>query len=539
MMNLLIARRLRIALLVMAGLFLAGGKAHAVDGGRFGEVKLVEPQGEVRGFVILFADRGGWTPTDDAVASLLAAEGALVVEVNTDTYLRRLDGLDEKCHWPEGDAESLSRRLQRERGFANYFTPILVGLGEGGTLARVALAEAPAVTIAGAVSLDPTTSIAGRRPLCSTVAASPATDGFSYGPRQNLPGFWVVGWSNGATTAERRAVDALRAAGMPITVHELTGPAGPELAALVRPHLAVAPPASSAIAALPLAILSVDKPSRAMAVFLSGDGGWRDLDKTIAEQLQRDGLPVVGWDSLRYFWSSKTPEQTAVDLAGVLRVYMAKWQATEVALIGYSFGAGVLPFAFDRLPLALRSQVRLLALLGLDRRADFEISPSGWLGAPPSAAALAVLPEMDHVPSALVQCFYGQDEDDSVCPELASRGVELIRTAGGHHFDGDYASLARRIIGGLKRRTEISGFMQMPSVPIALRLCERFGLAVDPGKTTFYIGHEDVIPARTTSGIALLRTRLFAFLWRNAARATAFYHIPPDGVVTLGSQVEM
>ncbi|TPK10203.1 hypothetical protein FJ543_21975 [Mesorhizobium sp. B2-5-7] len=42
-----------------------------------------------------------------------------------------------------------------------------------------------------------------------------------------------------------------------------------------------------------------------MAIVLSGDGGWHDLDKTIAEELQSRGVSVVGRDSVRYFWKKK------------------------------------------------------------------------------------------------------------------------------------------------------------------------------------------------------------------------------------------
>ena len=43
-----------------------------------------------------------------------------------------------------------------------------------------------------------------------------------------------------------------------------------------------------------------------------------ETDKTIAQALQKDGVSVVGWDSLRYFWSEKPPAQTSRDLARVI-----------------------------------------------------------------------------------------------------------------------------------------------------------------------------------------------------------------------------
>jgi type IV secretory pathway VirJ component len=163
-------------------------------------------------------------------------------------------------------------------------------------------------------------------------------------------------------------------------------------------------------------------------------------------------VPVVGWDSLRYFWRRKTPEQTADDLTAVMQTFMAKWHASEVALIGYSFGAAALPFAYNRLPENLRSHVVMVALAGLAKSADFQVSVYGWLGLAPGPAAVPVAPQLARIPAPLMQCFYGQNEDDTACPELASRGVQVIRMPGGHHFGGNYDDLARRIFGDLQRR---------------------------------------------------------------------------------------
>ena len=72
------------------------------------------------------------------------------------------------------------------------------------------------------------------------------------------------------------------------------------------------------------------------------------------------------------------------------------------------------------------------------------------------------------------------------------------------------------------------GFMQSPNLPAALRLCERAGLKLDV-----------LIPSDKLPGMALWRERLFALMSRNAARATAFFHIPLENVVEIGIQVEL
>jgi type IV secretory pathway VirJ component len=455
--------RSAIALIVVLGC--AGASpAYAIYGGSYGEVKIAAPRDQVRGFVIFFSDRNGLTAADDDAAQAISTAGALVAEVDTKAYVNHLNKLDEKCHRLVDDAEWFSRQVQRERGFRNYFTPIVAGVGEGATLAALVLAEASPVTIDGAVSLDPSVTITTRRPICTAASVKARTDGFRYGALTKLPGFWTVALTSALPKANRDYVTALQRDGAPLQLQEI-GPdrdLGDTLRALIEPHLPRPKPLVTNISALPLIVLGVDHPSKTMAIVISGDGGWRDLDKAIAENLQHHGVPVVGWDSLRYFWSLKTPEQTANDLAAVMQTFMVKWHADKVALIGYSFGADVMPFAYNRLPAPLRSHVALIALLGFSRMTDFEITVGGWLGEPPGPKALPVLPEADKVPAPLIQCFYGQDEDDTACPELARRGVEVIRTSGGHHFDRNYGALARRILAGFKRRLVGSALAENP-----------------------------------------------------------------------------
>jgi len=439
-----------------------------LDGGRYGKVKLIKPE-HPRGFVIFFTDPNETSAANDAAEAALANAGALVVEVNTPSYLKRLDSEKEKCHQLVGDAEGLSHQLQRSLNFSRYLTPVLVGRGEGGTLAELALAEAPAVTIGGAASLDPSGVVQSAKPMCMDGSVQTMQQGFRYGTVKSLPGYWAVGLTPGASDRARDYVSAMQRAGVPVEFHKVSGtaPVGEVLAALIAPHWAKSITAANAIANLPLVELPVQHPSKLMAIVLSGDGGWRDLDKTIAEDLQQQGIPVVGWDSLRYFWSKKTPGQTAKDLAFVIDAYRAKWHADKVVLIGYSFGADVLPFAYDRLPQDARSHIVLLALLGFAKSADFEIRVGGWLGMPAGPAALPVIPATAMIAPGLMQCFYGEHEGDTACPVLAKRGVQVIRTHGGHHFNGDYGPLEKDILSGLEQRV---GALTAPPIPHAKRL---------------------------------------------------------------------
>ncbi len=456
----------RRALALVAALFccLGAAPAYTMDSGRYGSIKVAEPQGQVRGVVIYFSGRKGLSTGDETAARAIAQGGAFVADVDSREYLSRLDKVNEKCHNLVYDAEWFSRQLQRERGFPNYLTPIVAGTGEGGTLAEMILAEAPSVTIAGAVALDPSETIVSRRPICSDLPTTVRRGGIRYGAPKKLPGFWTVGLTHRIRRTDREYLMRLRHEGAPIDLHEIPASvtSGDALRSLIEPHLAVPRPVLTNIpkvadiSELPLVELPVEHPTNLMAIVLSGDGGWRDLDKTIAEDLQHQGVPVVGLDSLRYFWSKKTPEQTATAVAALIETFMAKWHVDQVALIGYSFGADVMPFAYNRLPQNLRAHVALIALLALSKSADFEITVSGWLGEPPGTAALPVLPEATKIPPRLMQCFYGKDETDSACPTLAPRGDETFGIKGGHHFDGNYGALAKVILAGFKQRAQLS-----------------------------------------------------------------------------------
>jgi KUP system potassium uptake protein len=82
------------------------------------------------------------------------------------------------------------------------------------------------------------------------------------------------------------------------------------------------------------------------------------------------------------------------------------------------------------------------------------------------------------------------------------------------------------------------GFMQTPNVLEVLDLCAARGLVTSKADTSFFLGRETLILTHKR-GLALWRKGLFAFLSRNARPANAFFQIPPNRVVELGTQIEL
>ena len=422
------------------------GHADTVPGGRFGEVHVSAPQGPMRGFMVLFSQLSGWTAADQQTADALSVHDILVVGVDTKRYLTTLAATPEACHGLFNDVTAISGQLQREQSAGAYSTPIVAGIGDSGLIAEQVLSGAPSNTIAGAISIDPTANTDPRVKSC------PPTPTILHDA--GLPGFWSLGATTELDPSVDMTIAGLRQAGAHIELKHFGSDTTESamLLALSEPHLGLQERDEIDVSSLPLIELPAPRPSNMLAVVISGDGGWHDLDQTIAHDLQDWGVSVVGIDSLRYFWSKKSPQETALAVDNVIRTYAARWHASSVALIGYSFGADVLPFVYNRMPARERGNIKLMALLGFSNAADFEIHITGWLGLPPSAAALPEQPEISKVPPGVVQCFYGEDETDLMCSELAKLNMAVIRTPGGHHFGQDYQHLAHVILNGWRRR---------------------------------------------------------------------------------------
>lgn len=455
-----------IATTLMTAALALGGPATAqaqekISHGRFTDVSLVRPKGEAKSFVLFLSGEAGWTPALAAQAQALADQGAAVAGIHTPRMLARIGKESGDCLLPDGDLENLSHFLQGYARLPAYFPPLLVGPGLGGTLAYAMLAQAPEDTFAGAISMGFCPELALKKPLCKgegvhfTKRAGGA--GLALLPTPKLRAPWVAlqgsedkACSHGAAQKFVAQVGGAELVLVPGVDHAGATGQGAS-AALLAAHqkltkdLVVAPVApDSGVADLPLVLVPSTVPSDTLAVLLSGDGGWAGIDKQLAAKLAAAGVPVVGLDSLRYFWSARTPDGLAQDLDRVMRTFAAQWKKTRVILIGYSQGADVLPFAVNRLPATSSGLLAHTVLIGPGEKASFEFRLTNWMTK--NTAGMPLMPELQKMSAARTWCFYGTDDRDTLCPQVPTEFVTPVPMAGGHHFDGIYQKLTEQIL---------------------------------------------------------------------------------------------
>lgn len=398
-------------------------------------------------FVLSGAD--GWNREDRGTAAWLARRGTEVFGIDVRDYLRHLDGAGNACVYLPGPLESLSRSWQRQAHAARYAEPLLLGRAEGATLVYAAMLQAPPLAFDAAVAADPQPALALHRDLCA-VPTSRDGDGAE---RLTVTATALPADPSLAVLSTPAGTLGSKAFVAAITHQPL--PASAVDAAMTLPERyrqaierIFAQRRDSGVGDLPL----VENAGTAVAgdtfaVLYSGDGGWRDLDRSLARILADKGLPVVGVDALSYFWRRKPPEVAAADLARTISYYANRWHRRKVALIGFSFGGNVLPFLIQRLPDDIRQHVVLTALLSPERTASFEINPGAWMGFNGSQGRTPIAPVLSRLDAGVVQCYYGEEEaGESLCTDELPRRIEVIRKRGGHHFDQDYGELADEIL---------------------------------------------------------------------------------------------
>ncbi len=99
------------------------------------------------------------------------------------------------CHYAFGDLEDAARVAERQLGMTTWRQPIMLGYGDGGSVAYLSIAQAPVNTAAGAVSIGFKPYLKSKLPFCP---GAPEKGGegqgrlFLFARCLKVPGRWTL-----------------------------------------------------------------------------------------------------------------------------------------------------------------------------------------------------------------------------------------------------------------------------------------------------------------------------------------------------------
>lgn len=379
-------------------------EAQVLAHGRFSSIGVYHQNDNVGPPVLLISD----SATDAAVTRKLLVQmlehHADVFIINTSTL--REDFADDiaQCNNLSGDFENLARYLEAYLQLPGFTPPILVTTSTSNTpVARLLAPVSPQVFVGQlrltASAITSATENAAGYPACAnTSVAATSSTSFDIAVDDDVP--------------DAQQLDD----------------AFDQLSLLLPEQHTL----DESVAGLPLTELPGDETASTFAILISGDGGWAGFDKELAAALQKEGIGVVGWDSLRYFWQPRTPESLAEDIDRVITHYQQEWHKQRVILMGFSQGANVLPFALAHLDNSSSEAVAAITLISPEQYAQFEFHLSSWVHA--ADEGLPLVPVLSEYRGAPVYCIYGSQDEATVCPMLEGTEVEVKGFDAGHHL---------------------------------------------------------------------------------------------------------
>jgi type IV secretory pathway VirJ component len=200
--------------------------------------------------------------------------------------------------------------------------------------------------------------------------------------------------------------------------------------------------------ALPVSVFKGGDSSKPVLFYISGDGGWNKFSTAFVQNLNSKGYEIVGLNAREYFWHKKNAKQTANDMSAIIASHMKMLKNKSFILIGYSFGADVMPFVISHSQAGIMDQLRHVILMSPSAKTDFEVHLSELLGVG-SSSGDSVPDEINKITQPVLFVF-GEKEDDFPIKNISIKNYKTEKLPGGHHYDGDPAAVCNLILPYIK-----------------------------------------------------------------------------------------
>ena len=176
--------------------------------------------------------------------------------------------------------------------------------------------------------------------------------------------------------------------------------------------------------------------------YVSGDAGFNSFSKNFAQNMHAYGYDVFALNTKKYFWDKKTPQQAAEDTENYLKEITKDRENKEIILIGYSYGADVSPFIYNRFDVDFRKNVKNLVIIGPSKVNDFEIHLSDYI-AGEKQYGYSVVHEINNLKNVNFTLVVSDFEFYHFpFSEIKLKNYKFVHIHGDHHYNGDTKKLA-------------------------------------------------------------------------------------------------
>lgn len=428
----------------------------------FGKVHIYVPNAPIESVTIMISGDGGWKFGVLDFANHFAEKNSLVIGVDILTYYKNLKSRKEDCYRIYSDFVTLATTVEKKYNLSQYKEPILMGYSSGATMVYAILAQARPNTFMGGISVGFCPDVELPKHFCELNGLKQHTlsngKSFDLDPDSQLGNRWIVlnGKLDEVCTYQATTDFINKTSDAELIMLDKVGhgfsnwkdfmpqwdQAFESLLVKKKDKLTTDTKGDlkSAVDNLPIIVTTskIKSDKNTLFFFISGDGGWYSFEQNFSNYIADLGVPTIGLDAKKYFWNKSTPEATATDVSNILNYYSEELDKNTFVLIGYSMGAEVIPFIYEKLPAETQRKVSYLVLLSPEEKGDFEIHVSNMLGFESknnSYNVVSQLKKINNEKSILV--ITGNTEVNSLPSKLASTKVQFEKVPGDHHYNNN------------------------------------------------------------------------------------------------------
>ena len=179
--------------------------------------------------------------------------------------------------------------------------------------------------------------------------------------------------------------------------------------------------------------------------YITGDGGLNNFSRGLCESLNKKGYDVFALNAKAYFWKGRTPQQTTDDINNYLSKKITGRNNKQLVLIGYSFGADVLPFVINRLSKDIQENIMASFIIASSGSTDFEIHWADFFG-DNNKRSMDVVTEINKLSSENVVIIDASTETSLAVNKISLKKYKHEVLSGSHHFDGKTEEIAATIL---------------------------------------------------------------------------------------------